>query len=231
MIRARAITKRYGGVAALQNVTLDVAAGECLGLTGTAGGGRSTLLRVLATRIPSTSGTLAIGGIDAVGPGLFAVRQRIAYAGNACAAGAGLRVDEYLRLILHTRGTGTGIEHARRVRGALAQAEVNPTTLIDRLGRVSRGFVETAAALLARADVLFLDLRASDWRPRTAFLECLVEARSGGAALVLASDDKDTLDVLCDRTLRCEGGLVTDDRRNTAAAMSPRAISAVTERS
>lgn len=64
MITARNVRKLFGAVAALDGVSLDVGAGECVALLGPNGSGKSTFLRLAATVVRPTSGTLVVLGHD-----------------------------------------------------------------------------------------------------------------------------------------------------------------------
>ena len=60
LLSVKGIEKSYGHVRALQNVDIDIHAGEVLGLLGDNGAGKSTLIKVLAGVHPSTSGSIII---------------------------------------------------------------------------------------------------------------------------------------------------------------------------
>jgi ABC-2 type transport system ATP-binding protein len=214
MIRARGLTKRYGAKAALADVSFDLSPGERLGVRGLAGSGRSTLLRIAATLIPPTSGTLLIDGIDPALE-LAAARTRLAFAGSDVRAGLGLRVAEYLQLILRTRGAAAGIEGTRRIREALSTAGVSSALLVHDLPPTGRAAVALAAALLARPAVLVVDDRVDlgGEAARSAFHGCLSEAVARGSALLIASDDERVPGTLWDRELRLEGGRVVPASR------------------
>ena len=221
MISARTIAKRDGPAAVLADVSFDVAPGECVAITGPAGSGRTTLLHIVATLVQPTSGTLTIGGID-TSTHLHDARRRIAYADDVCAAGSGLRVAEYLRWILHTRGDGASIEHTRRVRDALAAGAIDSARPVDSLESAQRLLVSVAAALMVRPDVLVVDGRACASTPaRSFFLDCVSDALVRRAALVVLADDVTALDGLRARELRVEGGRLASDGmlRDASAAM------------
>jgi ABC-type multidrug transport system ATPase subunit len=64
MIQARHLRKVYGAARVLEDVSLDLAAGQGLTLLGSNGAGKTTLLRILATLLRPTSGTLLVAGVD-----------------------------------------------------------------------------------------------------------------------------------------------------------------------
>ncbi len=88
LIQMREISKRFGGVTALQNVDLDANAGEVLAIVGDNGAGKSTLIKILTGVYQPTSGTVRLGGqaqhfashADAIKVGIDAVYQTLALA-------------------------------------------------------------------------------------------------------------------------------------------------------
>src|SRR3954468_1471686 len=66
MIDVRHLRKEYGSNVAIDNLTLEVPAGEVFGLIGPNGAGKTTLIRILATLLEPTYGEVRIGGIDAL---------------------------------------------------------------------------------------------------------------------------------------------------------------------
>ncbi|MBX9908965.1 MAG: ABC transporter ATP-binding protein [Beijerinckiaceae bacterium] len=62
ILRVDALSKNFGGVRAIRDLSFDVAAGEILGLIGPNGSGKSTTVNVLAGLLPPTSGSIVLGG-------------------------------------------------------------------------------------------------------------------------------------------------------------------------
>ena len=64
LLRARSVTRRFGGLTAVSDVSLDLVEGEIHAVIGTNGAGKSTLINVLAGEIPITGGTVELNGTD-----------------------------------------------------------------------------------------------------------------------------------------------------------------------
>ena len=90
MLRARGISKRFGGVVALDDVSIDVEAGQITGLVGDNGAGKSTLIRILSAVLTADDGTIELDGApvhfaspaEARAAGIETVYQDLALAGN-----------------------------------------------------------------------------------------------------------------------------------------------------
>src|SRR5476649_2339348 len=76
LLRGNAITRRWGGVVAVNAVSIDLARGEVHALIGTNGAGKSTLINVLSGEIPASSGTVELLGTDVARAGLGRSYQR-----------------------------------------------------------------------------------------------------------------------------------------------------------
>lgn len=89
-LRARHISKRFGGVIALDDVSIDIVAGQITGLVGDNGAGKSTLIRILSAVLPADSGEIELDGApvrfgspaEARAAGIETVYQDLALAGN-----------------------------------------------------------------------------------------------------------------------------------------------------
>ena len=207
MIRLKHVTKRYGATQALIDVDLDVARGDSVGLTGPNGSGRTTLLRIVATLVPPTSGAVEIDGLDVVRD-LRTLRPRIAYVGMEPLPAERMTVGEYFRFVLEGRrrpATGEIVEAA--VARAGLDERANSATLSGGL----RQRLSLGAALAAAPDVLLLDdpFRALDAAGRSRFVEWLAEARERGAAIMLATPADDDIAAACTRVARFDRGRLT----------------------
>jgi ABC-type multidrug transport system ATPase subunit len=208
-IEAIGVTKRFGDVCALEDVTVRVGAGELVGLVGSNGAGKSVLLRTLAGGVTPDAGTVTIAGYDAV-------RARRA---SAAAVGVmfGGRQGWYGRL-----SGAANLEFFAAVRGLDTRAAaVETVRRLDEVGltdvaarRVDTYSTGMAARLaLARArlgdpPVLLLDEPSAtlDVEAVAELHEHLVHADRHRAVLLATHDERESS--LADRTVRLEHGHV-----------------------
>jgi len=156
-IRCESVVREFGGVAAVNGVDLDVAAGEIYGFLGPNGAGKSTTVRMLCTLLSPTSGTASIAGFDVVEqPG--EVRLRI----GAALQDAALDPRQTGTELLLLQGRLYGLSHsdARRRVGELGELIDIGDALDRRIATYSGGMkrrLDLAAALIHNPDILFLD--------------------------------------------------------------------------
>jgi ABC-2 type transport system ATP-binding protein len=157
MIDARALTRRFGGVTAVDAATFRAAPGVVTGFLGPNGAGKTTTLRLLTTFLAPTSGTAVVAGRDLLREPLE-VRRRIGYLCENAPLPPELRVGEYL--LVRAEMKGLARSSARRA-VAMACERLELGSVERRLiGALSRGFrqrVGLADALLGDPPVLILD--------------------------------------------------------------------------
>ena len=157
MIEVANLSKRYGDLTAVQDVSFTAAPGEILGFLGPNGAGKTTTLRVITGFLPATSGTVRVCGFD-VFEQSAEVRRRIGYLPENPPLYTDMTVVPYLRFAAKIHGLARGDV------GAAVDRAIDTcglTGVADRLlGHLSKGYrqrVGLAQALIHEPEVLILD--------------------------------------------------------------------------
>jgi ABC-2 type transport system ATP-binding protein len=188
IVAIESVSKLYGGVAAVREVTLHVRRGEVLGLLGPNGSGKTTLLRMLTGYLAPTSGRLSVAGFDTESDRMQA-RRRIGYVPEALPLYQHMRVREFLRFMARLRGLepGAAEEAIAEVAGQMALGD----RLAAPIRTLSRGYrqrVAVAQALLHRPDVLVLDEPTNGLDPRQIIeTRALIRRLAGVRTVILSS--------------------------------------------
>ena len=179
------LTRRYGARAALEDVSLTLAAGRTLVVFGPNGAGKSTLLRVLATLLRPHAGTARVLGRALPDEG-WAVRGRIGLLSHEPLLYRDLSPRENLRFHARLHGVGEA-----RVEEVLEQVQLG-LRADDPLHTFSRGMVQRTAvarAVLHDPALLLLDEPRANLDPAAAALvEPLIGAASGRTRIITSHD-------------------------------------------
>ena len=157
LIKASGLSRRYGGTLAVENISLELRAGDVLGLLGPNGAGKSTTLRMLAGCLAPSTGAVEINGVSLADEPKLA-KTALGYLPERPPIYPELTVDEYLRYCARLHG----VPAAERER-ALASAKQD-CGLADTgrrlIGNLSKGYqqrVGLAQAIIHRPPVIILD--------------------------------------------------------------------------
>ena len=104
-IEIRGLTKRYGSLTAIENITFEVRRGELFGLIGPDGAGKTTLFRLLATLLNPDDGVATVDGFDIVGQ-YKEIRKRVGYMPGRFSLYPDLSVEENLEFFAALFGVG-----------------------------------------------------------------------------------------------------------------------------
>jgi ABC-type Na+ transport system ATPase subunit NatA len=211
----------------LREISLHVAAGECVGVAAAHGATAGLLLRVLATLVRPTSGHVRINGVDAIADP-YAARCRVAFAAGASGSAGEdchphdgidprLTVEEHLRFILTMRRSAA----AGRARGSDAVGEITSRIGVGReralgvLPAHERVLLAIASCVLSTPDVLLVEEPAAGFGEVGGRALALIDrARNSGTAVVLAASSDSTRGASCERWLRLdEHGYASENRR------------------
>jgi ABC-2 type transport system ATP-binding protein len=204
-IRCVGVEKRFGRVAALDGLDLEVPRGQVVGFLGPNGAGKSTTIRILMDLARADRGVVEVLGADPRGAGP-ALRTRIGYLPGE------LRLDERLDV-------GETLELWSRLRGDVDPREID--RLCERLGldptRETRGLssgnrrkVGLVGAFMARPELLVLDEPTSGIDPlvQAAFADLVAEAAAEGGTVFLSSHVLSEVQRLADHVIVIRAGRV-----------------------
>ncbi len=193
------LTKRYGKLAALKNLHLEIEEGECFGYIGPNGAGKTTTIRILATLLQPTWGEAKVCGLT-VGYESRLIRPMIGYVPDFFGAYEDMVVQEYLDFFAAAYNIH-GDERTRVVGDVLELTDLSykRNALVDTLSRGMKQRLSVARVLLHDPKVLFLDEPASglDPRARIEMRELLKELRRMGKTIIISSHILHELAELC----------------------------------
>jgi len=200
MIETKGLTKHYGELAALVDLTLTIEAGDIFGFIGPNGAGKTTTMRILATLLEPTRGGAFIDGLDVTKSGKK-VRQCVGYMPDFMGVYDDLKVFEYLEFFAAAFGIG------RKQRKSIIDGVLELTDLqskravaVDSLSRGMQQRLGLARVLIHDPKVLILDEPASglDPRARIEIRELLRELKRMGKTVMISSHILSELEEICD---------------------------------
>ena len=212
VIAAEGLVKRYGGKAAVDNVSFSLAQGSVTALLGGNGAGKTTTISMLMGLVIPTSGEVRVFGVDMV-RNRHAALHRLNFESPYVEIPMRLTVRQNLEIFGQLYGV---IDVADRVRETAEELRIGE--LLDRLyGKLSAGQktrVSLAKSLLNEPDLLLLDEPTASLDPDTAdwarsIIETYCEAHS--ATVVLASHNMAEVERLADRVIMLERGRILAD--------------------
>jgi len=157
MIRANNLSKFYGGKRALGPVSFEINDGETVGFLGLNGAGKTTALRILACDLRPSSGSIEVGGVDAVG-NPHDVRKRVGFLPENPPLYTDMAVTDYLKFAGELRGM-TAAEVKKRLPEVIEIADLGDVAgdTIDTLSHGFRQRVGVAQAIIHQPKFLILD--------------------------------------------------------------------------
>ena len=209
MIEVEHLTKRYGPVTAVQDVSFQVHKGEILGFLGPNGAGKTTTMRVLTGYMPATDGRVVVAGHDVFEQPVEA-KRRIGYLPETPPLYPDMTVREYLQFVAKIKGVPKGDRKAR-----VEQVMVR-TWVADMAGRacgkLSKGYrqrVGLAQALIHNPDVLVLDEPTAGLDPKQIIeTRRLIKELAGDHTIILSTHILPEVSQTCDRVVIINKGRV-----------------------
>jgi ABC-2 type transport system ATP-binding protein len=212
MIDVTDVSKSYGSIQALKDVSFHVAAGEVIGLLGPNGAGKTTMMKILTGYLQPDSGQVIIDGLDVLTDTLE-VQKRIGYLPENAPLYPELSVQSYLKMIADLRQIPPADQPA------LISEAVRATDLADHLtrpiGQLSKGYrqrVGLAQAILHQPKLLILDEPTLGLDP-TQIVEVrrLIRRLARNSTVFLSTHILSEVEATCDRVIILLNGEVRAD--------------------
>ena len=209
MIEVEHLTKRYGTVTAVDDVTFRVNKGEILGFLGPNGAGKTTTMRVLTGYMPATDGRAAVAGYDVFDHPIEA-KRRTGYLPETPPLYPDMTMHEYLHFIGKIKGVAPK-DRAARVDQVMARTWV--ADMANRAcGKLSKGYrqrVGLAQALIHNPEVLILDEPTAGLDPKQINeTRRLIKALAGDHTIILSTHILTEVEQTCQRVVIINKGRV-----------------------
>jgi gliding motility-associated transport system ATP-binding protein len=212
MIAVRHLSKRFGPIAAVDDISFAVARGEVLGFLGPNGAGKSTTMKMITGFLAPTSGTAVICGAE-ISQAPIAAKRHIGYLPEGAPAYPDMTPAGFLDFIARIRGFARA-EAKRRIGLAVERTQLD-SVLDQPIGTLSKGFkrrVGLAQALLHDPDVLVLDEPTDGLDPNQKHqVRRLIRALAPEKAIVISTHILEEVDAVCTRAIVIAAGRVLAD--------------------
>ncbi|HSC06692.1 MAG TPA: ATP-binding cassette domain-containing protein [Steroidobacteraceae bacterium] len=229
MIEIAHLTKRYGALTAVDDVSFRVEPGEVLGFLGPNGAGKTTTMRMIAGFIAPTAGRAAVCGHD-VEQEPLAAKACMGYLPEGAPSYGEMTVSAFLEFIADIRAL-TGERRKQRLHDVIERLQLG-TVLGQSIDTLSKGFrrrVGLAQALLHDPQVLILDEPTDGLDPNQKHeVRALINAMAADKIIVISTHILEEVDAVCNRVVIISKGRVVADEKPQAMASRSRYHNAVT---
>ena len=207
MIEVAGLTKIYGGLTAIEDVSFKVAKGEVLGFLGPNGAGKTTTMRILAGSLGATKGSATLAGFEVHGQPRE-VKQRLGYMPEFPPLYTSMTVDGYLRFAASIKG----VKRAKRRDAVQRVVEMCGLAKSRKriIGQLSKGYrqrVGLAQALVHEPEILVLDEPTSGLDPaQISEVRSVIKGLGGEHTVILSTHILPEVTMTCDRVVIIERG-------------------------
>ena len=207
MIRVDALTRTYGDLTAVDQVSFEIGTGEIVGLLGHNGAGKTTIMKMLTGYLEPTGGSIEIDGLD-INTERQAVQQRIGYLPENDPLYYEMTVIDYLDYAATLHGVPDA-ERFDRIREAIVKTELS-SRATDTIGTLSRGFcqrVGVAQAILHHPRLLILDEPTNGLDPtQVQHMRDLIRVLAEHATVILSTHILQEVQAVCSRVIIIHDG-------------------------
>ena len=209
MIEVQHLTKRYGRITAVNDISFRVERGEILGFLGPNGAGKTTTMRILTGYMPASEGKAIVAGFDVFDQPVEA-KRRTGYLPETPPLYPDMSIAEYLDFVARIKGV-PGNERRQRVKDVMARVRIDD--MAHRLtGKLSKGYkqrVGLAQALIHNPDVLILDEPTAGLDPKQIIeTRQLIKQLAGDHTIILSTHILPEVSQTCQRVVIINQGKV-----------------------
>lgn len=219
MIEVTGLTKYYGPIAAIKDVTFSVAQGEIIGFLGPNAAGKTTTMRILTGFSPPTRGTAKIAGFD-ITKDPIEVKKRVGYMPESVPVYNEMLVAGFLRYVAEVKGVPR-MQRQNEVANAMERCGLSDMAK-RQVGNLSKGYrqrVGLAQALIGNPDVLILDEPTVGLDPQQIIeIRNLIKSLAQEHTVLISTHILPEVTMLCERVLIINRGrVVAQDRMENLA--------------
>lgn len=224
MIEIKHLTKRYGELTAVNDISFDVTPGQVLGFLGPNGAGKSTTMKMITGFLSPSSGSVRVCGHDLAAAPISA-KTCMGYLPEGAPSYAEMTVRNFLEFIAEIRGLSSAVRK-RRLDDVIDRLALG-SVLEQVIETLSKGFkrrVGLAQALLHDPQVLILDEPTDGLDPNQKHeVRTLISDMSREKIIVISTHILEEVDAVCNRAIIIANGRILAD--DTPANLSARAPS------
>jgi ABC-2 type transport system ATP-binding protein len=209
VIEVQHLTKRYGRVTAVNDISFRVERGEIFGFLGPNGAGKTTTMRILTGYMPATEGKAIVAGFDVFDQPIEA-KRRTGYLPETPPLYPDMTVHEYLNFVAKIKGVPSA-DRRQRVQAVMERTRI--ADMANRLcSKLSKGYkqrVGLAQALIHNPDVLILDEPTAGLDPKQIIeTRQLIKELAGDHTIILSTHILPEVSQTCQRVVIINKGQV-----------------------
>lgn len=225
MIEVKNVSRYFGQVAAVTEVSFQVQKGEIIGFLGPNAAGKTTTMRIITTYLPASKGTATVAGFDVHDQSLQ-VRKRIGYLPENPPLYAEMRVADYLTYVAKIKGVDAK-NRTKAVKEAMGKTGISKEShrVIKFLSKGYKQRVGLAQAIVHNPPVLILDEPTVALDPnQTHEVRQLIKSLAGDHTIILSTHILPEVSMTCQRVVIIDRGrIVAEDspenlKKNLAGA-------------
>ncbi|GAB4284068.1 MAG: ABC transporter ATP-binding protein [Candidatus Rifleibacteriota bacterium] len=212
MIAVQSLSRHFGSIKAVDDITFNVDKGEILGFLGPNGAGKSTTMKMITTFLAPTSGTASVAGFD-INEQPLEVRRRIGYLPESSPSYKDMNVFDFLMFTAEIRGYD-GEERLNKVKSIMETCNLKEVAFqqIDTLSKGYRQRVGFAQAFLHDPEYLILDEPTDGLDPnQKQEVRNLIKKMGQEKCIILSTHILEEVEAVCTRAIIIgEGKIVAD---------------------